>query len=52
VAFGGGGLSYGRRLVDQFVLVSDSPLVPMTRSYLYPFFSDNFFVVLPVGRPL
>jgi hypothetical protein len=41
---------YGRRSVDQFVLVSGSPLGPMTRFYLYPFFSDNCFNVLPVGR--
>jgi hypothetical protein len=45
-------LSYGRRPVDQFVLVSGSSLVPITRFYPYPFFSDNYFVVLPVGRPL
>jgi hypothetical protein len=45
-------LSYGRRSVDQFVLVSGSPLGSMTRFYPYPFFSDNCFVVLPVGRPL
>jgi hypothetical protein len=45
-------LSYGRRSVDQFVLVSGSPLGPMARFYPYPFFSDNCFVVLPVGRPL
>jgi hypothetical protein len=45
-------LSYGRQSVDQFVLVSGSPLGPMTRLYPYPFFSDNYFVVLPVGRPL
>jgi hypothetical protein len=45
-------LSYGRRSVDHFILVSGSPLGPMTRSYPYPFFSDNCFVVLPVGRPL
>jgi hypothetical protein len=45
-------LSYGRRSVDQFVLISGSPLGPMTRFYLYPFFSDKCFVVLPVGRPL
>jgi hypothetical protein len=48
----GGGLSYGRRSVDQFVLLSGSPLGPMARFYLYPFFSDNYFLVLPVGRPL
>jgi hypothetical protein len=35
-------LSYGRRSVDQFVLVSGSPLGPMTRFYPYPFFSDSF----------
>jgi hypothetical protein len=29
-----------------------SPLEPMTRFYPYPFFSDDCFVVLPVGRPL
>jgi hypothetical protein len=29
-----------------------SPLGPMTRFYPYPYFSDNCFVVLPVGRPL
>jgi hypothetical protein len=45
-------LSYGRRSVFQFVLVSGSPLGPMTRFYPYPFFSDNCFIVLPVGRPL
>jgi hypothetical protein len=45
-------LSYGRRSVDQFVLVSGSPLGPMTRCYPYPFCSDNCFVVLPVGRHL
>jgi hypothetical protein len=45
-------LSYGRRSVDQFVLVSGSPLELITRFYAYPFFSDNCFVVLPVGRPL
>jgi hypothetical protein len=31
-------LSYGRRLVDQFFLVSGSPLGPMARFYPYPFF--------------
>jgi glycosyltransferase involved in cell wall biosynthesis len=41
-------LSYGRRSV----LVSGSPLWPMTRFYPYHFISDNCFVVLPVGRPL
>jgi hypothetical protein len=45
-------LSHGRRLVDQFVLVSGSPLGPMTRFYPYPFNSYNCFVFLPVGRPL
>jgi hypothetical protein len=45
-------LSYGRRSVYQFILVSGSPLGPMTRFYPYSFFSDNCFVVLPVGRPL
>jgi hypothetical protein len=45
-------LYYGRRSVDQFVLVSGSPLGPMTRFYPYSFFSDNCFNVLPVGRPL
>jgi hypothetical protein len=45
-------LFYGRQSVDQFVLVSGSPLGPMTRFYAYPFFSDSCFVVLPVGRPL
>jgi hypothetical protein len=45
-------LSYGRRSVDQFVMVSGIPLGPVTTFYPYPFFSDNFFVVLPVGRPL
>jgi hypothetical protein len=44
-------LSYGQRSV-QFVLVSDSPLGPLTRFYPYPFFSNNCFVVIPVGRPL
>jgi hypothetical protein len=41
----GYGLSYGRRSVDQFVLVTGSPLGPMTTSYLYPFLSENYFVV-------
>jgi hypothetical protein len=45
-------LSYGRRSVNQFVLVSGSTLGPMTRVYPYPFFSDNCFVVLPIGRSL
>jgi hypothetical protein len=45
-------LSYGRRSVDQFILVSGSPLGPMTRFYPYLFFSDNCFIVLHVGRPL
>jgi hypothetical protein len=45
-------LSYCRRSVDQFVLVSGSPLGPMTRFYPYPFSSDNCFVALPAGRPL
>jgi hypothetical protein len=45
-------LSYGRWSPDQFVLVSGSPLGPMTRFYPYPFFSDNCFVVFLVGRPL
>jgi hypothetical protein len=45
-------LSYGRQSVDQFIMVSGSTLGPMTRFYPYPFFSDNIFVVLPVGRPL
>jgi hypothetical protein len=45
-------LSYGGLSVDQFDLLSGSPLGPMTRFYPYPFFSDNCFVVLPVGRPL
>jgi hypothetical protein len=45
-------LSYGRRPVDEFVLVLSSPLGPMIRFYPYPFFSDNYLVVLPVGRPL
>jgi hypothetical protein len=45
------GSSCGRRSVDQFVLVSGSPLGPMTRFYLFPSF-DNYFVVLPVMRPL
>jgi hypothetical protein len=44
--------SYGRRSSDEFVLVSGSPLGPLTRFYPYPFFSDNCFLVLPVGRPL
>jgi hypothetical protein len=44
--------SYGRRSVNQFVLVSGSPLGPMSGFYPYPFFSDNCFVFLPVGRPL
>jgi hypothetical protein len=37
--------------VHQFVLVSGSPLGPMTRLHPYPFFNDSCFV-LPVGRPL
>jgi hypothetical protein len=37
-------LYYGRRSVDQFVLVSDSPLGPMTR--FYPFFSLVTFVLM------
>jgi hypothetical protein len=45
-------LFYGWQSVDQFVLVSGSPLWPMTRFYPYPLFSDNCFVALPVGRPL
>jgi hypothetical protein len=45
-------LFYAGRSVDQFILVSGSPLGPMTRFYPYPFFIDNCFVVLPVGRPL
>jgi hypothetical protein len=45
-------LSYGQRSVDQFILVSGSPLGPMTRFYPYRFFSSNCFVVFPVGRPL
>jgi hypothetical protein len=45
-------LFYGRWSVDQFVLVSGSPLGPMTRFYPYPFFSDDCFIVLPVGCPL
>jgi hypothetical protein len=45
-------LSYGRRSVDQFVLVSGSPLGPMSRFCPYPFSSRNCFVVLPAGRPL
>jgi hypothetical protein len=45
-------LPYGRQSVDQFVLVSGSPLGPMTRFCPYPFFSDNCFVVVPVGCPL
>jgi hypothetical protein len=43
-------LFYGRGSVDQFVLVSGSPLGPMTRFYPYLFFSDNCFVVLPLWR--
>jgi hypothetical protein len=40
--------SCGRQSVDQFVLVSGSPLGPMTRFYLSLFFLfDNYFVVLP-----
>jgi hypothetical protein len=42
-------LSYGRQSVDQFVLISGTLLGPMARFYPYPFFSDNGFVVLPVG---
>jgi hypothetical protein len=42
-------LSCGRRPVDQFVLVSGSPLGFMTRFYPCVFFSDNCFVVLSVG---
>jgi hypothetical protein len=45
-------LSYDRRSVNHFVSLSGSPSGPMTRLYAYPFFSDNYFVVLPVGRPL
>jgi hypothetical protein len=45
------GLSCGRRSVDQFVLVSGSPLGPMTRFYLFLSF-DNYSVVLPIRRPL
>jgi hypothetical protein len=45
-------LSYGRRSVDEFILVLRSPLGPMTRCFPYPFFSDNCFAVLPVRRPL
>jgi hypothetical protein len=41
-----------RRSVDKFVLISSSPLGPITRFYPYLFFSDNCFVVLSVGRPL
>jgi hypothetical protein len=41
-----------RRSVDQFALVSGSPLGLTTRFYPYLFFSDNFFVVVPVGRRL
>jgi hypothetical protein len=47
-----GGSSYGRLSVDQFILVSGSPLGSMTRFYPYSFFSENRFVVFPVGRPL
>jgi hypothetical protein len=46
------GLSYGRRSVYQFVLVSGSPLGPMTRFYPYPFFSNNCLFSLPVVHPL
>jgi hypothetical protein len=45
-------LSYCQQSVDQFVLVSGSPLGPITRFYPYPFFSDNCFVVFPAGRHL
>jgi hypothetical protein len=45
-------LSYGRRLVDQFVLVSGSLLGPTTIFYPYRFFSDNYLFFLHVGRPL
>jgi hypothetical protein len=45
-------LSYGWRSVDQFFLVSGSPLGPMAWFYPSPSISDNCFVVLPVGRPL
>jgi hypothetical protein len=42
----------GQQSVDKFVLVSGSPLGPMTGFDPYPFFSDNCFVVLPIRRPL
>jgi hypothetical protein len=45
-------LSYGWRSVDQFILVSGSPLRTMTRFYPYPIFSGNCFVVLPAWHPL
>jgi hypothetical protein len=45
-------LSFGRRSVSQFILVSGSLLGPMTRFYPYPFYNDNCFVVPLVGRPL
>jgi hypothetical protein len=44
--------SCGRQPVDQFVLVSGSPLGPMTRFYPCPFVSDNCLFSLPVVRPL
>jgi hypothetical protein len=45
-------LFYDRQSVDKFVLVSGSPLGPMTRFYPHIFFSGNCLVVLPLGRPL
>jgi hypothetical protein len=45
-------LSYGRRSVYQFVLVSGYPLGPMTIFNLYTFFSDNCLFSLLVGCPL
>jgi hypothetical protein len=45
------GSSCSWRSIDQFILVSGSPLGPLTRFYLFPSF-DNYFVVLPVMRPL
>jgi hypothetical protein len=44
--------SYCRRSVDQFVMVSGSPLGPITRFYPYPFFSYNCLFLLHVGRLL
>jgi hypothetical protein len=44
-------LSYGQQSVDQFVLVSGLPFGAHDQILSFPFFSDNCFNVLPVGRP-